>query len=314
MKIIDMHCDTILECWEKGRSLRDGNGQLNLKLMKSHGALCQFFAIYLPRSGMFQWDPFTLYKKMYSVYKKELEKNSDLIRPALNARDIEKNAADGFMSSLLTIEDGTFISDKLDRIDSVYADGVRLITLLWGYPNTLGQPCYDDPADNSEGLTKLGFEAVERMNELGIIIDVSHISEGSFYDVSRHSRQPFMASHSCAKELCPHKRNLTDEQLKVIGNSDSIVGLNFYGAFLSPKGDDTRLDLILKHLDHMIQKAGTDHVGFGSDFDGIESAGELGDYSGYYKIISALQKKYSDDLIDKLLFKNALDFMKKVLK
>ena len=314
MKILDMHCDTLLECWRhKDHSLRDGRRHLNLKMMKEHGGMGQFFAIYLSRREMQTMDPYDLFQSIYQNYISELQENQDILRPAYCAADILKNAEDGYLSSFLTIEDGVFVDGKIERIQEVYDKGVRLLTLLWGFPNSMGYPCYDDPQQNAQGLTPFGLEVVDKMNELGMIIDVSHLSEGGFYDVARHSKKPFLATHSCAKALCPHKRNLTDDQLKTLGEAGGVVGINFESSFLKKDSDYATVDQIITHIRYMVDKAGIEHVGFGSDFDGIESAGELVDYTGFDKVIDAMRKHYSEDQLDMLLHGNVLRAMEDII-
>ena len=314
MKILDMHCDTMIECWRhEDRSLRNGKGHLNLELMKEHGAMGQFFACYLSRQEMKTMDPYDIFKGIYKTYISEIQENSDIIRPAYSAADIIKNKEEGFMSAFLTIEDGVFVDGKIERIQEVYNMGVRLITLMWGFPNSIGYPCYDDPQENAQGLTPFGLEVVDKMNELGMIIDVSHMSEGGFYDVAKHSKKPFVASHSCAKALCPHKRNLTDDQLKVLGEKDGVVGINFESSFLKEGSHYATIDQIMTHMDYMINKAGIDHVGFGSDFDGIDSAGELENYSGFDRILAEMEKRYTYDEIDKILNGNVLSTMEAII-
>ena len=121
------------------------------------------------------------------------------------------------------------------------------------------------------GLKPFGIEVVEKMNELGMIVDVSHLSEGGFYDVAKYSKKPFVASHSCARALCNHRRNLTDDQLKTLGNAGGVVGINFERSFLKEGSEHATFDQIIQHLEYMKDKAGIDAIGFGSDFDGIET-------------------------------------------
>ena len=162
------------------------------------------------------------------------------------------------------------------------------------------------------GLKPFGEEVVAKMNELGMIIDTSHLSEGGFYDVAKLSKQPFVASHSCARALCNHRRNLTDDQLKTLGNAGGVVGVNFYNYFLKEDSEYATIEQIIDHLVYMKDKAGIDALGFGSDFDGIEDNGELVNYSGFTRLLSAMEKKFTDDEIDKICSLNALRIIKDV--
>ena len=134
MRIIDMHCDTLMEGFRHPqRSFYDGETSINLKLLKENDSLAQFFAIYLPRDEMETMDPYDLFNAMYDYYTRVMEENKDVIRPVFNTEDIEKNREEGFLSSFLTIEDGVFLDGKIERVQEVYDKGVRLITLLWNF-------------------------------------------------------------------------------------------------------------------------------------------------------------------------------------
>ena len=314
MRIIDMHCDTLLAGWKKPeRSFYDGDKSINLKLLKENGSMLQFFAMYLPRKEMKTMDSYDILKGIYGYYQTQMETYSNLIKPVYSAQEALENEKNGFLSSLLTVEDGVFIDGKIERVKEVYDMGVRLITLMWNFENSVGFPCSDDPEAHIKGLKPLGIEVVEKMNELGMIIDVSHMSEGGFYDVARYSKKPFVASHSCARALCNHRRNLTDDQLKTIGNAGGIVGVNFECSFLKEGSDRATFDQIIEHLLYMKDKAGIDAVGFGSDLDGIDDNGELVNYSGFKPLLERMEDKFTYDEIDKICRENALRVMRDVL-
>lgn len=314
MRIIDMHCDTLIEGWRHPeRSFVDGETSINLKLLKENDSMAQFFAMYLSRQEMEMMDPYDILKGIYGYYTKVMKENSELIKPVFSAGDIEKNRDDGVLSAFLTVEDGVFIDGKLERVEEVYDMGVRLLTLLWGYENTVGYPCSDEPEIHQKGLKPFGIEVVERMNELGMIIDTSHMSEGGFYDVAKYSKKPFVASHSCARALCNNKRNLTDDQLKTLGNAGGLVGVNFESSFLKDGSSHATIQQIIRHLSHMRDKAGIESIGFGSDFDGIDDNGELINYSGFTRLLAEMEKTFSDDEIDKICSLNALRVIREVV-
>ena len=314
MRIIDMHCDTLIEGWRKPeRSFYDGDTSINLKLLKENGSLLQFFAMYLSRNEMKTMDSYDILKGIYGYYQTQMEKYSDIIKPVYSAQDVLENEKKGLLSSLLTVEDGVFIDGKIERVQEVYDMGVRLITLMWNFENSVGFPCSDEPEAHLKGLKPFGIEVVEKMNELGIIIDVSHMSEGGFYDVARYSKKPFVASHSCARALCNHRRNLTDDQLKTIGNAGGIAGVNFECSFLKEGSNRATYDQIIEHLLYMKDKAGVDAVGFGSDFDGIDDNGELENYSGFTTLLERMEGKFTYDEIDKICRGNALRVIKDVI-
>ena len=314
MRIIDMHCDTLLAGWRKPeRSFYDGDTSINLKLLKENGSLLQFFAMYLSRNEMKTMDPYDILKGIYGYYQTQMEKYSDIIKPVYSAQDVLENEKKGLLSSLLTVEDGVFIDGKIERVQEVYDMGVRLITLMWNFENSIGFPCSDDPEAHLKGLKPFGIEVLEKMNELGMIIDVSHMSEGGFYDVAKYSKKPFVASHSCARALCSHRRNLTDDQLRTIGNAGGIVGVNFECSFLKEGSNGATYDQIIEHLLYMRDKAGIDAVGFGSDFDGIDDNGELVNYGGFITLLERMEGKFTYDEIDKICRENALRVIKDVI-
>ncbi len=319
MKLLDMHCDTILECYTKNCGLRKNNLHIDLEKLKKAGALGQFFALWIPMDEETEeygvsGTPYEIFTGMYALYKSEIEKNSDLIAPVLAYKDIEANEKAGKLSSILTIEDSALIDDKIERVDEMYEKGVRLMTLIWNHENCMAYPNSFDNEIHMKGLKPFGIESVERMNKLGIIVDVSHLNEGGFYDVAKYSKKPFVASHSCARALCDESRNLTDDQLKCLGEKGGVVGVNFYSEFLAEKAPHTKVEDIVRHIDYMMNKAGSESVGLGTDFDGIDCTLDIENYGMMGKLVQALEKKYSADLVEKICYKNTLRIMKECLK
>ena len=311
--IIDLHCDTVLFCFTDNTTLQDFNGHINLGKLKSGNSLAQCFALFIPTNDAADIhlhrrdNPWTLYQMLLKCYQDNLQTYSDVIRPALSASDVLENKQQGYLSSILTVEDCVEIEGILERFDTVYADGVRMMSLTWNYENCIGFPNSADPELHlKKGLKPFGFDALEKMNELGIIIDVSHLSEAGFYDVAAHSRKPFIASHSCCRALQDHPRNLTDDQLRVLADHGGVVGINFYNNFLTNSGAPSSVDDIVRHMLHIQQKAGVDSLAFGSDFDGIDCELEFRDYTGMPEILAGLEKHFSDDEIEKICHGNFL--------
>lgn len=314
MKIIDMHCDTLLECYRNSSHMLSNNaGHISVDKLLQGNALAQFFAIFISPEEKASMDPYDIFNKVYETYKTQLELNSDYIKPALCAQDIISNSEDSKISSILAVEDGVILEDKIERVQEVFDKGVRLITLTWNFENSIGYPCSDDPAEHSLGLKAFGIDVVAEMNRLGMLIDVSHLSEGGFYDVAKHSRKPFVASHSCARALCNHRRNLTDDQLKVLGNQGGLVGVNFYSAFLKEDSEYATIGQIVEHVKYMVNKAGMESVGLGSDFDGIDCELEFSDYASYPLLLDALSKHFTEDQLDMICNGNAFRVLKENL-
>lgn len=316
MRIIDFHCDTIGEriARSEGKvSLRHNDCHISLEKMQQGDALAQFFAIWIPlqdtaeRLGV-DMPPYDYFNFVYGKYVEALEANKDIIAPAFCLADIEANRKNGLMSSILSIEDSVPLEGKIERVNEFYEKGVRLMSLTWNYENSVGFPNSDDPALTAKGLKPFGIEAVERMNELGIIVDISHLSDGGIYDVFKYSKKPIVASHSNARGVCAHRRNLSDDMLKKLGENGGLTGLNYCAPFMSEeaaRNNMTTCDDIVRQALYIKDKAGIDALGFGSDFDGIGNDLDFGDYSGMPKVVAALEKHFSDDEIEKICWKNA---------
>ena len=315
MRIVDLHCDTLLWGWQNPDwKLKDYEGHINLAKLKEGGALCQTFAVYIDRKAMETTSPYDFYRAQVAAYHREMDANTDLILRARSWQEIMDNKAAGKMSGFLSIEDGVCFEGKIERVEEAYRDDVRMVGLLWNFENEIGYPCRDDREEHLRGLKPFGFEVIEEMNRLGMIIDLSHSSEGVFYDVAKHSNQPFIASHSCARALCNHRRNLDDAQLKIVGEKGGVVGLNFYNCFLNEDGSPFTFDRAVEHCKYIADKAGIEALALGSDFDGIEETGEMVDYRNMPVLLDRLNKYFTMDQIDMIAGGNALRVMKDVLK
>lgn len=323
MKFVDLHCDTIGERVNASNGkirLRKNDCHIDLEKMQKAGSLAQIFAIFIPTHDIaekanIKLSPMEYFQRAYGFYTEEMKVNEDIIAPAHNYEEIMANEAAGKMSGILTIEDGVLIKGQLDRITELYNQGVRLITLTWNYENCLGYPNSRNAGQMSRGLKPFGIEAVKYMNELGIIVDVSHLSDGGFYDVAEYSEVPFTASHSCARALNNHPRNMTDDMLKLIGETGSVCGINFESQFLNDESSKyTKVEDIVRHALYIKNAAGIDAVALGSDFDGISSELEFCDYSGMVKIAEALAKHFTETEVEKICYKNALRVFKDSMK
>lgn len=313
MKLIDLHCDTALKIFESttGEGLKENSFDIDLKGMEAGGTLAQFFACFLYKEmfpGADGWDEaFAYAKKMIRRMQKEVEENSEKIAFACCAEDILKNQEEHKISAILTVEEGGIIGGKLARLQELYDAGVRLVTLTWNYENCIGFPNSRDTELMSKGLKPFGFETVERMNELGMLVDVSHLSDGGFWDVIRTSKAPVVASHSNARTLCDHPRNLTDEMLKALGENGGVTGLNFYPAFVNPQQDAKKEDFV-RHISYIVHVAGIEAAAVGTDFDGFdEGTLEIDHVSKMPLLYDALRAAhFTEEEIEKIFFKNAL--------
>ncbi|HPX70651.1 MAG TPA: dipeptidase [Bacillota bacterium] len=316
--IIDLHCDSIMYCMEDGMQLRDMDTHINLAKLREGGSLVQCFALFIrtnesaKKHGLDKYSAYELYQMMLKTFKEQIAKNSDLIEQVYSSEEIKAKKDKGKLLALLTVEDSAPVEGRIERYDELYADGVRMMSLTWNYENCVAFPCSADPVlHHCRGLKPFGFEALEKMNSLGIIADTSHLSERGFWDVVEHCKKPFVSSHSCARALCSHQRNLTDQQLKALADKGGMVGINFCGGFLEDGNfDNASIETVVKHLVHMKNVVGAEAIGWGSDFDGIETKLEWKDFSGMPLLVDALRPHFSEDELEKLCYKNFLRVMK----
>jgi membrane dipeptidase len=220
--------------------------------------------------------------------------------------------ADGRLAAVMHIEGAEAIDPELDMLEVLYQAGLRSIGIVWSRANHFGQGVpfrYPSSPDIGPGLTEAGLRLVKACNQLGILIDVSHLNEKGFWDVVRTSDRPIVATHSNAHALCPVSRNLTDDQLRAIRDSNGMVGVNFAVSFLRPDGKndaDTPLQTVVDHVNYLIEHLGEDGVGFGSDFDGATMPAQIGDVAGLPRLVEALRPHYGEATLKKLGTENWL--------
>ena len=316
MPIIDLHCDTIMKLYEdKNSNLLENHFQIDLKRLQQNDFLLQTFAIFLDKKQYPNRKETAL--QMYHRFIKELEKNAVTTGLIKSQADYVENKVNKRISALLTLEEGGILEGKIENLEEFYQLGIRLITLTWNYSNEIGTPniLYWDKekqilADNQTGLTKFGFECIERMNDLQMIIDLSHASDQVAKDVLTSSAQGIIASHSNARKLTPHPRNLSDELIQKIADKNGVIGINFFDQFLKLNQQTDLPAAISEHLWYMYQLVGEDHLCFGSDFDGIPVHPDLSDVNSFPKIIQALkQKGFTSRQIEKISYLNAENFL-----
>lgn len=255
----------------------------------------------------------TLWKILTQNLCREVAEHSDIIAMARTASEIEENFRAGKMSAVLTIEDGRMVNGNMDRLIALREEGVCAIALTWNFANCFGSPNSKDPAVMNTGLTSFGKEAVEVMNDIGILIDVSHLSDGGFWDVVRLARKPFVATHSNCRAISPHQRNLTDEMIRALAQRGGVSGLNFSPDFLSPDltNQVTRVEMLADHVMHFIKTGGEDCVGLGTDFDGIEGTFEIGHPTQMHLLFEELSRRgLSQRQLDKIRSGNVLRVMR----
>lgn len=323
MKIVDMHCDTILKIYDEGGSLLENDFNIDLKKMLKGDYLLQNFAMFVNLRDTA--DPLTKAQQLIDLYYREIDKYKDLIRPIYSYQDIIDNQGDGLMSAMLTLEEGAVVNNDLAILRNYYRLGVRMITLTWNYPNGIGYPNLVSPKEyrdlyhinDQDGLTDFGIEYIKEMERLGMIIDVSHLGDAGFYDVLKYTTKPFVASHSNARSVCGVARNMSDDMIKQLAKRNGVMGINFCGDFLKPSstgGMRSCIEDMVKHILYIRSLVGIDYIGLGSDFDGIDQNLEIKDASMMPLLEKALiEAGLTVEEIEKVFYKNVLRVYKEIL-
>lgn len=360
MKVVDMHCDTIAEIFERRRrgeqvSILENPLHIDLKKMEKGGYLLQNFALFTHLGREKQ--PFSYAMKLVDTFYNELEAHDDRIGIVKSWADIEKNRQAGRMSAMMTLEEGGVCRGEIAFLHNFYRLGVRMMTLTWNFPNELGYPnkridpvcsgnSYMDSDMNSDmdsdmggeqnlaqqkqrpvfvpdtehGLTEKGIEFVREMERIGMIIDISHLNDAGIWDVFRYTKKPFVASHSNARSLASHPRNLTDDMIRSLAERGGVAGINFCAAFLQDEDGNGQEPVhgycrdMVAHMKHMRKIGGIGCIGLGSDFDGIPGTVEMRDCSGMQVLADEMSRQgFSDGEIEAVFSENVLRLYKELL-
>lgn len=282
LTICDMHCDTATKMYDN-----------KLNLDTSPLALTQFFAVFV--SPKYYQNPKKRCFDVINYLYNEFLKNSDKIKLCKSFSDLDKLKTNAF----LTIEGGEPIT-YLEDLKTFYDLGVRMLTLIWNNDNHIGGANGSD-----KGLSEFGKRLIPAMNDIGMIIDLSHSSQKTFFDACEISKKPVVLSHSNSYSLCPHPRNITDEQFEEIKRLNGCVGINFYPPFLTEKKSANIYDIV-SHIEYFLSLGGENNIGIGSDFDGIDTIADgIKSIKDTYKIFNILSSKgISDEIIKKIAYKN----------
>ena len=355
MQVFDSHVDTPSQLIRlRNLGIDNQHGHVDFPKLRRGGVGGSFFALYTPAE--MAPDAATRYAlEMVSAVYDAVDANPDYAALAFSPEEAAENAREGLISVFIGMENGSPIQRSLSLLRTFYRLGVSYMTLTHNGDNAIA----DSAAEGAlwHGLSPFGKEVVREMNELGMMIDLSHASDETFWDCIRLSEAPVVATHSCCRALCNHRRNLTDEMLRALGETGGYVGVNFYPAFLSERflsdpadaalfdeGEKVEADFIadpadpqrvraweqmqerletlwrpgvkeiVDHIDHAVALAGIDHVGIGSDFDGIlvPPAG-LENVSKIGLLFDEMRRRgYGDEDVEKVAGKNLLEVMKRV--
>jgi membrane dipeptidase len=347
--VFDGHNDVLLRLYRSGRNCADfferGDvGHMDLPRCREGGLAGGFFAVFVPAPAPdtdVAGDPTNIPQFPEGVLPPPLEpdyaqrtaiavtallfrleaQSEGQLKVVRTADEISDCLQRGVMAAILHFEGAEPIDTDLNALHVFYRAGLRSLGIVWSRPNAFGEGVpfkFAHSPDTGPGLTDAGRELVRECNRLGIMIDLSHINERGFWDVAALSTAPLVATHSNAHALCPSTRNLTDRQLDAIRESGGMVGVNFGVGFLRDDGAKdpaTPLEAIVRHVDYLVERLGIDHVGFGSDFDGVTIPSQLGDVCGLPKLLSTLQAHgYDEPSLRKLCFENWLGVLGRTLR
>ena len=328
MKVFDLHCDTLSELRYAERrgedkSFAQNDLHIDLEKMQKGDYMLQCFAAFVnladPTPGA---DPLVTALEEIDVFKRIMEKYPEEIAPVYRPSDIRKNAAEGKISGMLTIEEGGCCKGSLGVLRRMYELGVRMMTLTWNHDNELAAPQANPggplAAQTQRGLIETGFAFLAEMERLHMIVDVSHLSDRGFWDIVEHGTRPFAASHSNCRALAPHCRNLTDEMIRALANKGGLVGRNYCSGFLDHQPEEklcrSTTALMAKHAAHFKQVGGIEIIGLGSDFDGIGGKLEMDDCSKLPLLAEALRKEgFTEDEVERIFYRNAQRFFEENL-
>lgn len=299
--LIDLHCDTIYELMAREeRSLAKNDLCVDLDKMDQSSSFVQCFALFVDLKE--STCPYERVTNMAQRLLQEVNCNSDRVTLLKKRSDLMNLHQSHKHGALMTVEEGGVLEGKLERLAELYQLGVRMMTLTWNYSNQLAHPSC---VDQTLGLTSLGFEAVEQMEQLGILVDVSHLSDAGVRDVAAVAKRPFLASHSNCRSVWEHWRNLPDELIHLIAESGGVIGLNFAQSFLGSH-KISRIEDMIRHLRHLYQVGGKEVLAIGTDFDGIPRGVEIDHLGQMNRLFEALQQAgFKEDLIEAIAWRNA---------
>lgn len=305
--VFDGHCDTVSRRCEEGGGFWENDGHLDLRRTRKFGRYAQFFALFGDTDEMTA-PPWELCRRQYALFRRELEMNAPCIVHCCTATQAEQAFAEGRTAAFLSVEGAELLGCDLGRLEWAHEAGVRAINLTWNHANAFSGSIAEE---ERRGLSARGRDFVRRMEELGILVDVSHLSEPGFWDVAAIVKKPFFASHSNARTVFSAPRSLTDEQFTAIIEHRGVAGLNMYAEFL---GRDPDVDTVIAHLEHFLSLGGAQNISLGGDWDGISKMPRgftgIWDLDRLYERL--LQKNYHEALVRGVFFENLMRVVSEV--
>lgn len=299
MKLFDLHCDTLDKISKFGGNLEKSPATVSLDSMRQYEKCVRCFAVWTD-DVLTEPEANQRFNELYNVFKEQLSLFGNEITQITD----KKSLLDGKIGLILTVENGAVLNGKLSEIEKLACLGVKMLTLTWNGENSLGFGQL-----KNRGLKPFGRECIPLLEKNGIIIDVSHLSDAGFEDVCKVAKKPFAASHSNARSVCNHKRNLTDQEICEMIRRKCLIGLNLYSGFLNNSPEKAGAVDVLRHAEHILSLGGENVLAIGTDFDGGKM---VADFDSDYKLVKIeklfLENGFSPEITDKILYKNAEKF------
>jgi len=320
---VDAHIDTLLEIMiPPARPIkvptprkfgeRSSKGHVDLPRLLESGVDLQIFAVYIQPEYKIER---ALHRALQVIdrFYKELHDHEDKMILFTKVSDVSEAEKQGKIAAMLSIEGGEAVEADLGILRMLYRLGLRAMTLTWNERNQIADGAGEGRTKG--GLTNFGVELVKEMNNIGMVVDVSHLSDPGFFDVIETTTKPVIASHSNCRAICNHRRNLTDDMIKILADNGGVMGMNFSASFVDENKEHATLERVLDHVDHVVKVASVEHVGIGSDFDGIETTPKgLEDVTRMPYLTEGLLKRgYKEDDIRKILGENFLRVFSEVI-
>jgi len=317
--IVDTHCDTLMQflhkSWDNTPPRKLGEwgtkGHLDLPRMKAGGVTCQTFAVYTGRRAVVP-EASLMATLMVDKFYTEIEANDGIVAVTTHDEIVVAKKA-GKACGLLSLEGAEPLMGEISALMVYYRLGVRMLSFAWNYRTPFADGL---GAKRSESkLPELGVQALEEMDRLGMVFDVSHLADSVFWDVADVMKGPFIASHSNARAVCGHARNCDDDMIKAIADHGGVLGMNYAPSFVKEGGEGATVEGMVDHIDHIVKLVGPDHVGLGSDYDGIGNPPKgIETVDKTPNVTRVLVKRgYSDEDILKILGGNHMRVFKKVI-
>lgn len=304
MKLFDLHCDTLYRAFFENGGLFNNDFHISFDRINSIEPYIQCMAIWVPDEFRNK-NAIQLFENCRKKLNDELkDTNIKIIRSQDDIIEVESKKGKGVV---LTVEGGAVLGGKLENVDYLAECGVKIMTLTWNGNCELGDGI---GVEGAKGLTDFGKSVVAKMEQNGIVVDVSHSSVPMFYDVAELSTKPFCATHSNSKQICPHRRNLTDEQFSIIKDKGGIVGLNLSRGFLREDEDKACMLDVLRHAEHFLSLGGEKTLAIGTDFDGTDIPIDMTGIESMNKLYELfLKHNYNEKLLEDIFFNNARNFL-----